>query len=399
MSLPVSSQLELYNLFISIFQSFAPDITDTSDGSVLDTEAGTFSVAGTEFTRLIQDQFAKCFISTAQGPDENGDGVDDLQVLAIDRYGSTFARPAGAAAVDTATFSRANNNAGVVNILAGTVIKTQPDANGNVYRYTTNSTVQLTHGGAQDLTISVAVTATDIGAAYNAAAGALNVIESGLTDPSVVVTNAGNATGQDPMDSADYRQYIYNLISSLTGATRAAIEAKAKTVPGVVVASAVLVEMTVIQWNPASLTPTGAAFLIPFVTLYVADNTGTASPTLIAEVQAAIASVVAYGVVVTVAGATPVTINWEGHITLNPSGPNYPTLSVNPAPILNSMADYINLLSAATNFVLTTAATAILAIWGPAGSNDLTAFSTINPVGDVAIGANQKAVPGTISLG
>ena len=400
MSIPVSSQLDLYNLFTNIFQDYAPDVTDLNEGSVFDSEGGVFSVGGTEFTRLVIDQFAKCFIATAQGPDENGGGSDDLQTLAVDRYGSQFARPAATFAVDTATFSRASNAAGVVTILAGTVIKDLPDPNGNVIRYATNSTVTLTHGGANDLSISVGVTATTAGSASNASAGTLTVIETPLTDPTVVVTNAGNVTGTDALDSPDYRTFIYNLILSLTGATKAAIQAKALTVPGVVVATAVLVEMTVINWNPSTNLPVPSAepFRIPFVTLYIADNTGGASPTLIAEVQAAIATVDAYGVYITVTGATPITVNWTAHMVLNPSGPNYATLVTNPTAILNSMTSYINTLAATTNFVIATANAAILAIWGAAGSNDITSFTTSVPSGDVAIGASQKAVPGTMAL-
>lgn len=399
MSLPPKTQQELYDLYKTTFQDFAPDLTDWTEGSELDTEGGVFSVAGTEFTRVMINLFNKCFFDLALGPDENNGGPDDLQTLAVDHFGSSFARPQAVAAIDVATFSRANNSAGSVLIPAGTVIKTQPDANGNVQRYTTNSAVTLTNNSSStDLSIAVAITAVVAGAAGSATSSTIVVIESTLLDSSIVVTNAGNATGEDAQDSSTYRETIRNLILALAGATASALQAKALTVPGVVTATAIEQAITVIQYNIATQATVGSYFRLPVPILYVADETGTANVALLNAVIAAISVTRACGVIIQVLPATAVTVNWTSSITLNPSGPNYATLSVNAQNILNSMTDYINALPIGTSFVRATANAAILAIWGAAGTNDLTAFTTSLPSGDVAATATQKMIAGTVSI-
>lgn len=400
MSLPLTSQGDLYNLFIVVLQDEAPELTDTFDGSTIDALAGVFSVAAMELQRLTQQKFNATFLSLAQGPATSPGGTDDLQTLATDHYGPNFGRPGAIQAVDTATFSRGTNAAGAITIPAGSIVKTQPDANGNVQRYATQATVTLTNNSSgSDLTISVAIKAVVAGAAGSAVSGAINVIETSLLDTSIVVTNAGNATGEDAEDDANYLQTIYNLIEGLRGATKSAIIATAKTVAGVVTATVVETELNVIQWDPILLqvVPGATYFRTPRAILYIADSTGTASPTLVAEVSTAIDGVRAYGVHIDVQAATALSVNWSAHLVLNPSGPNYSTLISDTTLIVNAMSDYINALAVATNFVVATANAAILATFGPAGSNDITSFTTTIPTGDIAVGANQKTIPGTVA--
>ena len=397
MSLPVKSQQDLYSLFISVIQDFAPQLTDTNIGSIIDTMAGVFSVSGTEMSRLTTDQFMKCFIATANGPEVTG-GPDDLQTLALDRYGSTFGRPAASYMTDTVTFSRANTSKGVCTITSGSIVKTVTDSLGNVYQYATNSTVVLTVGGANDLSVSVGVTATIIGSSSNAKAGTITVIGTSLSDSTVTVTNAGSANGTNAADDATYRQYIYNLIVSLRGANKDAIEAAALSVAGVAFAKAIEVEQVVIPFDTATNLPVvgASAFAIPWAKLYACDANGTASSGLIASIVAAIAAVRAFGVNIPVLAASTSALSWTAHITLNPSGPNYSTLSISTAIIVQSMIDYVNALGIGAGFTVATANSAMLAIWGPAGSNDITAFTTSVPSGDVAAVATVKLIPGTI---
>lgn len=396
MSLPAKSQQELYDLFIQTLQNNAPQLTDVLDGSIIDALAGVFSIVGTELQRDNTVKYKKTFLDLANGPVNEGD-PDDLQTLAVDHFGTDFERPGAVAAIDTATFSRANNSGGQVLIPAGTVVKTKPDSNGNVQRYTTNANVTMTNTSAgSDTSVSVSITAVVPGSAGNASAGTISVIESTLLDSTIVVTNAGNTTGADAEDDPTYRETIRNLIQALAGATAAAIEAKAKTVTGIKTATAIEQGMTVIQYNVANGQTIGSYFRIPVPTLYIADSTGTASTALIVAVLAAIELVRACGVFVNVVPATAVTVNWTAHLTLNPSGPNYSTFVNNPQNIINSMRDYVNNLPVGTSFVVATANAAILAIWGASGTNDLTAFTTSVPSGDVAATASQKMIAGTV---
>jgi hypothetical protein len=45
MSLPVKSQADLYDLFITVLQDYDPTLTDTSEGSEIDTLAGALSLS------------------------------------------------------------------------------------------------------------------------------------------------------------------------------------------------------------------------------------------------------------------------------------------------------------------------------------------------------------------
>lgn len=62
------------------------------------------------------------------------------------------------------------------------------------------------------------------------------------------------------------------------------------------------------------------------------------------------------------------------------------------------MAQYISNLEVGDDFIRTTARAAIMAIWGPSGTNDITDFITSVPSGDVSTSSTQKLVPGTVSL-
>jgi len=398
MSLPVKTQKELYDLFIATLQAEAPDLTDTLDGSIIDSLAGVFSLGATELIRLITDQFNKTFFELANGPEITG-GPDDLQTLAVDHFGQSFARPQASQALDTATFSRPTTGAGVITIPTGTIVKTEPNADGESQRYETLIPLVMTdNGDASDLIGNVSIRALVAGSAGNAVSGAITVIESSLLDLTLVVTNLGNASGEDAETDATYRETIRNLIKALAGATAVAVAAKAKTVAGIQTATAIERVKTVIEWDDVNLVPIGASFGMPVPTLYVADEAGTASVALLNLVRAAINEVKALGVLIGVEAATPVNVNWIAGITLNPSGPNYATLAADPQPLFDAMTKYINNLNVGTGFVRATADAAILAIWGPSGTTDLTIFQTTTPVGDIAASATQKMVAGTVDL-
>lgn len=395
MALPTKAQSELLTIFINAVQSKTSKLTDTSDGSLLDVVGGAASLGGAELNRLIVDQFNKTFIELAGGPDVTG-GSDDLAFLAVDHFGDAFARPQATQATDTATFSRPTATAGSVLIPAGSVVKTSPDANGTAYRYTTNGNLTL---GVGVLTGNIGITAVESGAASNALAGKINVIESSLLDTTIVVTNAGNNSGTDAQDDATYRETIRNLLQGLRGMTRSAIEGVAKAVAGVNTASALENEINVIKYNPATASVVGGSeyFRVSQVTLYIADSSGNASPTLIANVAAAIEPVRALGIQIDVEAAIILAINWTAAITLNPAGPNYSTFLTDTTLIKQAMFDYIASVPVGTGFVRSAGEAAILAIFGPSGSNDLTAFTTSIPSGDVAAATNQKIFPGTMA--
>lgn len=393
MATQIKSSEELRTIFLNAVQDVRSDLTDDEEGSILDTLGGAVSAVANECSNLILDEFKKTFFATANGP-EVTEGSDDLEALAVDHFGDDFARPAATAAEGVVAFSRPTSAAGTIAIPAGTVVKTQPNSNGESQRFATQIDVALTN-----LTVNASVTALEAGEEGNVEAATVTVLESTLLDSSIGVSNAAAFSGgAAEQDDSTYRETIRNLITSIRGATLAAIEAKAETVSGVELATAIETTKAVIEYDIATDTHIGTFFRIPYVSLYIADANGTANNALLDSVRAAVDTVRAAGVQVNVLAATALPLNWTASMTLNPTGPNYAELSSDPQMILDAMEQYINELPIGTDFVRATANAAILAVWGPAGTDDLTAFTTSTPVGDVTASAAQKIIAGTLDI-
>lgn len=375
---------ELYDIYKNEVQAVKPELTDFQDGSNNDILAGATALLAQEIQRLLIDRFKKTYFQGAVG--------DDLETLAVDHFGDSFARPAASPAVGVVTFSRPDISAGDVTIAAGTIVKTSPDANGQSQRFSVTFGVLLT-----GTTINASVEAVDAGLAGNVGAGDINVIETALTDPTVTVTNADETSGGEEIpNDADYRDFIERNIQALAGATKTAIQATALNVAGVETASPIEFIQTVIEWDDASDLPIGEAFKISRTKLYVADANGSANDALIANVEAAIDQVRACGVFIEVLGAVAVSFDWNASLTLDSGGPNFAALQADPQPIIDTMISYIQDLDIGTGFNRNLAKAAVMAVWGPAGSGDLTNFVTNTPSGDVDVDENEKLIPGTI---
>lgn len=390
----LKSVQELYDEYIAELQAQAPELTDTNEGSIIDILAGVTAAAVDEINKVTEDEFAKTFFSTAHGPEVTG-GADDLQTLAVDHFGDAFTRPAAAKSTGTITFSRPNTNAGNVSILAGTIVKTLPNASGVSQRFEVTAGVTLT-----GLTINASVRAIVAGPDGNILAGKATVIETTLTDNTVTVTNAAAfAGGSAAENDAEYRETIRLLIETIRGATKAAIESKALSVAGVEHAFAAEFLQYVKEWDIAAAATVGSYFGIPRVKLYIADANGVASQTLIDDVTDAIELTRAAGVRIEVVAAVALLQSWTASITLNPSGPNFATLQTDTSMIEDDMREYIQNLAIGEDFVRSSANAYMFAKWGPAGTDDLTAFTTSAPSGDVSVSANQKMIPDTMGIG
>ena len=392
----IKSQQQLYDEFITELQNQAPSLTDTHDGSQIDVIAGVVSFALSEISRLTIDEFRKTFFDTANGPEVTG-GPDDLETLAVDHFGSNFTRPAASSSTGVVTFSRPDSDDGDCIIPAGTVVKTQPNADGEAQRFETETEVTMT-GLSINATVNAIVPGTD----GNVADDTVVVIEDALTDSSIEVTNGLSFIGgAEEETDVQYRETIRNRLVALTGATLGAIEGAALEVAGIETATAIENEMVVIEYDIATSSPVDGVgyFRIPNVILYIADANGTADAELIAAVKAAIAPVRAAGVRVDVQAATALVFNWTGSIVLNPAGPNYAELSIDAQAIIDSMIDYLADMAIGDDFIRTTANAAIFAIWGPSGTDDLVSFTTSTPSGDVAVDNAEKIIPGTVGLG
>lgn len=390
------TQAQLYQQLITELQNLDTDVTDDSPGSIVDVVAGVVSTIMAQMMSLTVAEYGKTYFNSANGPEVTG-GVDDLEYLATDHFGNSFARPAAAKATGSVTFSR-SASAAAVTIPAGTELSTAIDANGNRTRFVTTQTVDMEIG---ETSVAAAVQAVVGGTAGNVTSGKITNIESSLTDSSVAVTNAAAmAGGTNTETDAQYRETIRNLLQSLKGATLSAIESTAKAVTGVTYATAIESELPVIEYDIGGEDIAAGAefFRIPRVFVYVADADGASSTALVALAQTAINGVRAAGVKVTAAGASAVSLNWTASITLDAGGPNFAALSASATLITDSMKEYIRGIGIGSGFNVATANAAILAQWGSAGTGDITAFTTNTPIGNVDVDTTEKLIPGTVTV-
>lgn len=386
MATEIRNRDEIYEIYKNAAQATNPNLTDWREGSINDALAGGCSAGTVELIKVMLLEFAKTFFNTAEG--------DELEALATDHFGSSFARPEAQKAVGIVTFSRVDDSFGNCIIPAGTVVKTSPDANGQVQRFVTDLEVLLT-----GLSINASVTASVAGTAGNVDAGDISEIESTLLDSTIEVTNSAETSGGTEEETdGEYRETIIRLIQELKGATLPSIRSKLLNVPGIEIVTTHEQAQTVIEWNEATETPIGEAFRIPWVKAYIADANGTANDALLQNAIDAVLEEKAAGVKVDIYAAEAVALNWSASMSLNPSGPNYSTLASDSTMIVNSMTDYINNLNIGSDFNRSLAEAAILAIWGSAGTDDLTAFTTNLPTGDISTAENEKLIPGTVEI-
>jgi len=389
MTTTVLTQQQFYDIYKDEVMGQAPEFTDFSAGSIHDIIAGALSIAVNEVTELIISEFSKTFFDLAEG--------DDLDKLAVDHFGDTFARPLATFATGVIKFSRPTNTFGAVTILVGTIVKTKKNASGEEVRFSTNAEVTLSN-----LEVSANITCLEAGVKGNVNEDNITVLETALTDASITVNNdADMAGGKERLTDAEYREFLRAKILSLAGATEAAIVGAALSVAGVAFAKPTTIERVVIDYDIGNEEILSGAtfFRIPYPVLYIADADGNSSPGLIESVRQAILLVRALGVKIDIQGAVAVPFNWTGSLTLNGSGPNYAELSTDLSKIIDSMKFYIDSeLGIGASFNRTSANAYIMSIWGPSGTNDLTSFSTSIPSGNVSIASNEKLISGTVEI-
>ncbi len=388
MALTLKSQGDFYTDFQNEVQDNAPDLTDFTEGSKLDILGGVHSTGCSELTKLTIDLFKKTFFDTSDDT--------DLEFLAVDHFGTSFARPLAQPALVDVTFTRPTFAAGSVTILAGQIVKTAQDASGVAQRFATLLTVVM---GPTTLSINASVQAVVPGASGNVDPGLINSIEGTLTDDTIVVTNSAKAVGgAEALSDPDYREFIRNKIETLKGGTTPGIEGLAKTVSGVVIATVIENEVAVKEFDITTNLPVGPVFRIPQTILYIADANGSASDGLVSEVALLIEDLKAAGVQIDVKAATPLPVDWKASVVFNPAGPNFSVLENDATMIVNTMKAYLNSLPIGTSFIRRIARLTILAIWGPTGTNDITDFVNKSPVGDVDATDIEKLKPGTVVI-
>lgn len=398
MALLIKTMQELVDDFINELQNRQPRLTDTSEGSQIDSLAGATAYLAGEATLIAQQLFEKTFFSTANGPEITG-GSDDLQTLAIDHFGPAFARLPATQATGGVVFSRPTTAAGPVSILAGTVVKTAKNASGVEYRFETLEDRTLT-----GVSVVANVRALVAGVSGNLAPSVPLVIETPLTDTTVVAATSPSVFfvgGAEAQSDADYRAYIISQLGNRRLTVKESIEAAASDVPGITTVKAVEVYMPVIEYDIAtSLPKVGTTFFrIPRAYVYIADVTGTATGGQVAQATENIDAVRAFGVAIGVIAATPLELNWTLSVVLNPLGPNYDAFSFGDFTLIqDSMSAYLHALPIGAGFDKAVALAAIEAIYGALGTGDLVSASITVPGADVGGVENQKIIPGVMTV-
>lgn len=218
MATEIKSFSDLYLLVKNEVQNNAPELTDFEEGAINDVIAGVIVYACNEVAVYLLSEFRRTYFGTAEG--------DDLENLAVDHFGDDFARPDAVKATGVVRFYRENADYGECAIPAGTIVKTEVNANGESQSFQTVLDATL---DADDLEVNASVEALEAGTKGNVEADEITVIESALGDTSIEVTNAlarddhvGREGGQE--DLVDRRAELEEAAGQRRAAGRRQVE-------------------------------------------------------------------------------------------------------------------------------------------------------------------------------
>jgi len=290
-----------------------------------------------------------------------------LTDLANDHW--AIQRNTAVAATGSVDFTRVAATGPAGTIPSGTVVATAISSDGTRFTYTTdiNLPFALNETGAK----SVPVTAQELGPGSNAAIGQVNVVASTLFE-AFTVTNPGLLVGgTDAETDAELRVRIQEFPSSLRRGTLPALEAGAKTVAGVSLASA---------FEDAQ----------GFVSVYVADVAGNANTQMINDVQDELdTNWKCAGTILSVLVGTPLSTDVDYSITVRPGTDVFALETLIQAAIEGTM----NKLKMGDTLSVSSLNTAITNV----DIDNITVVSVNLPAADIAPFNNQVIKPGTIT--
>lgn len=288
----------------------------------------------------------------------DGAAGDALTTLADDRY--NIQRNEATLATGVVTLTRVSGTL-TGTLPAGTVFATEKDSAGHEIQFVLDDPLGW---GSGTLTQDASVTAKVAGTDGNvAAATVVRVISTGLFDTFTVTNASRMAGGLQQEDDEALRQRCREFTQTLRRGTLAALEYGAKQVGGVYTASAV---------EPGDGT----------VSLYVADSSGSSSPTMIQQVQVEIEKWRSGGIVVNVYGGALYTIG--GGITLSLTTRPGVVSSTIAGDIKKAIVARVNKLKIGESLSATLIKNAVATV-DPDGILDV---EISNPVGTVNPGAN-----------
>jgi uncharacterized phage protein gp47/JayE len=235
-----------------------PEPIIRTDGSEANIFVGVGSQMANEVTRQAELAFRALFVDTASS--------QELDRLAFDHYG--ILRKPASPATGQVTFSRSVGGLPAGSIPTGFRVQSK---SGNVYQ-----TTQPTSFALGETVNSAPVESLVAAKGQSALAGTVTVFGDAPFDSNLSVTNADPiAGGADQEDDVAFRERVRRFWLVAERGTLAAIEFGAVTVAGV--AKATAIETVEPDGSPARV-----------VRLYISDQDGLSSPTMIAAVKAAL---------------------------------------------------------------------------------------------------------------
>lgn len=231
----------------------------------------------------IVSQLARCLSDLTL----DGASGEALDRWVADRYSPEVARKGAAAALATVSFSRPTNAFGAFTYPAGARVATE---GGIQFELTTSASFPAASVGP----ITASARAVNAGVSGNVDAGRITRFITQPDDTTLTVTNPETAAGgADTETDASLRERARQFFTAARRGTAAAIEFGARTVAGVVQATAV-------EEVDSSGVLTGR------VDLFIADAQGQGNALLVSQVSQAITEFRCAGISVDVIGATPV---------------------------------------------------------------------------------------------
>jgi hypothetical protein len=254
-----------------------PDLA-VRDGDITEAMIHVSAVMSDAVTRYASQAVLETWLDGAKG---------DALTKLVDDHWNIQRFPSVAAQVDL-EFSRPSAGAGAGTILTGTVVATEPAADGSFSEFQTISDVNF---GAADLgPLTVSAVATETGSDGNVAAGAVTRITTALFDPTIAVVNPNTAAGgADEERDDELRVRARGFWLTLRRGTVDALIYGARQVPTVRVAAVVEVD--------------GIVFV------FVSDGDGNSTLQMVSDVETELENWRAAGVTVVVIGSEPVVVD------------------------------------------------------------------------------------------
>lgn len=318
------------------------NISRTSPGSKVRAIAEAMSYKMGKMWRTFDLNVGQAFIDGAKG--QYLDYIGDM--MGVSRLGQTFASVSALDQnikfyVDSGTFGTINGGSSI-NIPTGTIISTQPAAEGIRYRVLASTILS-----SSDSEGYVSVQSISAGSKVNVGSGTLiyhnfNNYSDSVNSTLKVVNEGDIIQAQDVESDTNFRFRITNQLLNLERANSTAIRLAALNVPGVA-------DVVVIPYHRG----------IGTFDIILKSVTPTVSSNLISAAQLAVDQVTAQGVVGTVRGPTEIGLSLVGTLSLKRVISAQEESNLIDA-VTTNMTDYINGLDIAEDFIVNEAIERVL---------------------------------------